>query len=154
VGCVSRSRDARPLGETRRAASAGAHVRVAPDESADLRPCSSCSDTSNSSTRSIYLHLSQRHLQAVANPLDAMPVSGVDMVRRTRPPPQAVTQPPLEVADIVRRHGDRVLASYRAWLGRDFVEPARETPYYFRHTVGKVPQVCAKTLRRPYLKPQ
>jgi integrase/recombinase XerD len=32
----------------------------------------------------IYLHLSQRHLQAVANPLDAMPVSGVDTVRRTR----------------------------------------------------------------------
>jgi site-specific recombinase XerD len=32
----------------------------------------------------IYLHLSQRHLQAVANPLDAMPVSGADAVRRTR----------------------------------------------------------------------
>jgi integrase/recombinase XerD len=32
----------------------------------------------------IYLHLSQRHLQAVANPLDAMPVSGTDTVRRTR----------------------------------------------------------------------
>jgi integrase/recombinase XerD len=32
----------------------------------------------------IYLHLSQRHLQAVANPLDAMPVSGTDSVRRTR----------------------------------------------------------------------
>ena len=32
----------------------------------------------------IYLHLSQRHLQAVANPLDAMPVSASDTVRRTR----------------------------------------------------------------------
>jgi integrase/recombinase XerD len=32
----------------------------------------------------IYLHLSQRHLQAVANPLDAMPVSAADTVRRTR----------------------------------------------------------------------
>jgi len=32
----------------------------------------------------IYLHLSQRHLQAVANPLDTMPVSGADTVRRTR----------------------------------------------------------------------
>ena len=32
----------------------------------------------------IYLHLSQRHLQAVANPLDGMPVSGADTVRRTR----------------------------------------------------------------------
>src|SRR4029453_9784425 len=32
----------------------------------------------------IYLHLSQRHLQAVANPLDAGPVSAADTVRRTR----------------------------------------------------------------------
>ena len=32
----------------------------------------------------IYLHLSQRHLQAVANPLDAISVSGADTVRRTR----------------------------------------------------------------------
>jgi site-specific recombinase XerD len=32
----------------------------------------------------VYLHLSQRHLQAVANPLDAMPVAGVETVRRTR----------------------------------------------------------------------
>ena len=30
------------------------------------------------------IYLSQRHLQAVANPLDAMPVSGTDTVRRTR----------------------------------------------------------------------
>jgi integrase/recombinase XerD len=32
----------------------------------------------------IYLHLSQRHLQAVANPLDAMAVSRPDTARRTR----------------------------------------------------------------------
>jgi site-specific recombinase XerC len=32
----------------------------------------------------IYLHLSQLHLQAVANPLDTIPVSGTDTVRRTR----------------------------------------------------------------------
>ena len=32
----------------------------------------------------IYLHLSQRHLQAVANPLDAMAVSLPDTARRTR----------------------------------------------------------------------
>jgi integrase/recombinase XerD len=32
----------------------------------------------------IYLHLSQRHLQAVANPLDAILVSGTETVRRTR----------------------------------------------------------------------
>jgi site-specific recombinase XerD len=32
----------------------------------------------------LYLHLSQRHLQAIPNPLDAMPVSQADAVRRTR----------------------------------------------------------------------
>ena len=32
----------------------------------------------------IYLHLSQRHLQAVANPLDAMAISPPDTARRTR----------------------------------------------------------------------
>ena len=32
----------------------------------------------------IYLHLSQRHLRAVANPLDAMPVSSPDTARRSR----------------------------------------------------------------------
>ena len=32
----------------------------------------------------IYLHLSQRHLQAVANPLDTMAISGPDTVRRSR----------------------------------------------------------------------
>jgi len=32
----------------------------------------------------IYLHLSRRHLQAVANPLDAMAVSSPDTVRRSR----------------------------------------------------------------------
>ena len=32
----------------------------------------------------VYLHLSQKHLQAVVNPLDAMPISGADTVRRTR----------------------------------------------------------------------
>ena len=31
-----------------------------------------------------YLHLSPKHLQAVANPLDAIPVSGPDTARRTR----------------------------------------------------------------------
>ncbi len=32
----------------------------------------------------LYLHLSRRHLQAVANPLDAMAISGPDMARRSR----------------------------------------------------------------------
>jgi site-specific recombinase XerD len=32
----------------------------------------------------LYLHLSRRHLQAVANPLDAMAIAGADTVRRSR----------------------------------------------------------------------
>jgi site-specific recombinase XerD len=32
----------------------------------------------------VYLHLSHKHLQAIANPLDALKVSGVDGVRRSR----------------------------------------------------------------------
>ena len=32
----------------------------------------------------LYLHLSQRHLQAVANPLDALPVSAPDTAPRSR----------------------------------------------------------------------
>jgi hypothetical protein len=32
----------------------------------------------------LYLHLSQTHLQAVANPLDALTIGGPDTVRRTR----------------------------------------------------------------------
>ena len=32
----------------------------------------------------LYRHLSQKHLQAVANPLDALTISGPDSARRTR----------------------------------------------------------------------
>ena len=64
----------------------------------------------------IYLHLSQRHLQAVANPLDAMPVSAARHRAPHAPVAQAVTRPPFEVADIVRRHGDRFLETHRAWV--------------------------------------
>jgi integrase/recombinase XerD len=32
----------------------------------------------------IYLHLSRRHLQAVVNPLDTMPIAGPDTARRSR----------------------------------------------------------------------
>jgi hypothetical protein len=32
----------------------------------------------------LYLHLSQKHLQAVANPLDALSLSTPDTARRTR----------------------------------------------------------------------
>ena len=32
----------------------------------------------------LYLHLSQKHLQAVASPLDALTIAGPDTARRTR----------------------------------------------------------------------
>jgi hypothetical protein len=32
----------------------------------------------------LYLHLSQKHLQAVANPLDALTISRPDTARRSR----------------------------------------------------------------------
>jgi hypothetical protein len=32
----------------------------------------------------LYLHLSQKHLQAVANPLDSLTLSAPDTTRRTR----------------------------------------------------------------------
>ena len=56
----------------------------------------------------VYLHLSQRHVQAVPTPLDTMvipdPATASPNSRRLH---QAVTRPPFEVADIVRHHGDR-----------------------------------------------
>ena len=64
----------------------------------------------------LYLHLSQKHLQAVANPLDALTISAPDTARRYAAEAPAVTRPPFEVADIVRRHGDRFLETHRAWV--------------------------------------
>jgi hypothetical protein len=64
----------------------------------------------------IYLHLSRRHLHAVANPLDTMPVSGPDTARPVAAPAEAVTRPPFEVADIIRQHGDRFIETHGAWL--------------------------------------
>ena len=63
----------------------------------------------------LYLHLSQKHLQAVASPLDALTISGPDTASDPTEAP-AVTRPPFEVADIVRQHGDCFLASHRAWM--------------------------------------
>ena len=64
----------------------------------------------------LYLHLSQKHLQAVANPLDALTISRTRHRAPDAPEAQAVTRPPFEVADIVRQHGDRFLETHRAWV--------------------------------------
>ena len=45
-----------------------------------------------------------------------MSVSAPDTAARIPPETQAVSRPPFEVADIVRRHGDRFLETHRAWL--------------------------------------
>ena len=64
----------------------------------------------------LYLHLSQQHLQAVANPLDALTGLGARHRAPHAAEAQAVTRPPFEVADIVRQHGDRFLETHRAWV--------------------------------------
>ena len=64
----------------------------------------------------LYLHLSQRHLQAVANPLDALAIPATGHRLQVAAAAQAVTRPPFEVADIVRQHGDRFLETHRAWV--------------------------------------
>lgn len=54
------------------------------ESGADLRTIQLLLGHANVRHTVLYLHLSQRHLQAVANPLDALPVSGPDTARRTR----------------------------------------------------------------------
>ena len=54
------------------------------------RPAPTCapsrffSDTPSLNTRTVYLHLSRRHLQAIPSPLEAIEVSSPDEVKRSR----------------------------------------------------------------------
>ena len=54
------------------------------ESGADLRTIQLLLGHANVRHTVLYLHLSQRHLQAVANPLDALSVSAPDTARRTR----------------------------------------------------------------------
>ena len=75
---------------------AGLRTRVSPhllrhsyathllESGADLRTIQLLLGHANVRHTVLYLHLSQRHLQAVANPLDAMRVSAPDTARRSR----------------------------------------------------------------------
>jgi integrase/recombinase XerD len=54
------------------------------ESGADLRTIQLLLGHANVRHTVLYLHLSQRHLQAVANPLDALPVSAPDTAHRTR----------------------------------------------------------------------
>ena len=54
------------------------------ESGADLRTIQLLLGHANVRHTVLYLHLSQRHLQAVANPLDALPVSAPETARRTR----------------------------------------------------------------------
>jgi AraC-like DNA-binding protein len=68
-------------------------------------------------TTAQYLHLSQRHLQTVVNPLDGLSLTSTENVsRRFKTKKQRMTRPILEVADILRVHGDRFLDRYRSSL--------------------------------------
>ena len=67
-------------------------------------------------TTAKYLHLSQRHLHAVTNPLESLVLRSV-----ARQPAAAInrkkrhmTRPAVEVADILRAQGDRFLDRYRS----------------------------------------
>jgi integrase/recombinase XerD len=51
---------------------------------ADLRTIQLLLGHVNIRHTALYLHLSQKHLQAVANPLDALPISGPDTARRSQ----------------------------------------------------------------------
>jgi integrase/recombinase XerD len=54
------------------------------ESGADLRTIQLLLGHVNIRHTALYLHLSQKHLQAVANPLDALPIAGPDTARRTR----------------------------------------------------------------------
>ena len=61
-------------------------------DSASARPWRSEATT-------VYLHLSHRHLQATASPLDALSLD------KQRPRQSSMDRPPLEVADVIRAAG-------------------------------------------------
>ncbi len=54
------------------------------ESGADLRTIQPLLGHVNIRHTALYLHLSQKHLQAVANPLDALTISGPDTARRSR----------------------------------------------------------------------
>ena len=54
------------------------------ESGADLRTIQLLLGHVNIRHTALYLHLSQKHLQAVANPLDALPISGPDTARRSQ----------------------------------------------------------------------
>ena len=64
----------------------------------------------------IYLHLSQRHLQAVANPLEDMQVSARKPFGGQRDQKEEMNRPTLEVADIIRSAGNRFIDRHRDHL--------------------------------------
>ena len=54
------------------------------ESGADLRTIQLLLGHVNIRHTALYLHLSQKHLQAVTNPLDALTISGPDTARRSR----------------------------------------------------------------------
>ena len=65
----------------------------------------------------VYLHLSRRHLQATANPLDQITISKprTKLATLAEAAQTAMSRPAVEVADILRAQGDRFI-DQSPWL--------------------------------------
>jgi hypothetical protein len=60
--------------------------------------------------REVYLHLSRKHLTAVANPLDTIDVSRPESAKLSRKLQKRWNRPPFEVADVIRQHENSIVA--------------------------------------------
>jgi hypothetical protein len=64
----------------------------------------------------VYLHLSRRHLQATANPLEQIAIPQADEPRPFQEIAQtAMSRPAVEVADLLHKQGDRFMGQ-SPWL--------------------------------------
>ena len=86
------------------------------ESGADLRSIQMMLGHSDLEATTVYLHLSRRHLQATANPLDQISTSSPAPTPTLAEAAQtAMSRPAVEVADILREQGDRFIEQ-NPWL--------------------------------------